>query len=138
MEIISASLPSRFDVISDFIAKALEALKQRIILTEQEIFDIKLVLEESITNAVKHGNKFNEKLEVRIEIFLEENLLTIEVRDQGPGFDVKKIPDPTKKEGLMRTSGRGVFLIKKLMDRVEYLGNGREIKMVKKLSKIAK
>jgi serine/threonine-protein kinase RsbW len=58
-------------------------------------------------------------------------MLTMEVADQGDGFDFTKIPNPTEKNNLHKNSGRGVFLIKKLMDRVEHFDCGRKIKMVK-------
>ena len=57
--------------------------------------------------------------------------LIIRVKDQGDGFDFDNLPDPTREENMERTSGRGIFLVKKLMDEVKYSDNGSQVKMVK-------
>lgn len=102
-------------------------------LPEDEIFTIKLSLEEAVTNAVKHGNKFDRNLRVRVRVQAEERYLSMEVEDEGEGYDVRSIPDPTRNENINKDSGRGVFLIKTLMDEVSFLKHGRLIRMKKKL-----
>ena len=131
---IEKILPSRFEAIAEFITTLFDSLKTETSLTQEEAFDIKLALEESITNAIKHGNRFDPQRKVLIDVELLGGLLTIKVKDQGDGFDADKVPDPTKKDKLMKTSGRGVFLIKKIMDEVRFADGGREICMAKKLS----
>ena len=68
-----------------------------------------------------------------VAIEMKGNRLTIKVTDEGPGFDFKNIPNPTKADNLEKFSGRGVFLIKRLMDEVDFFAGGRGIKMVKYL-----
>ena len=132
---IARKLPSRYEVIPKFIEEVIDLLKKEFRITENEIFDIKLVLEESLTNAVKHGNKLDPDLIVDVSIATQGNQLIMNIKDQGKGFDPQDVPDPTAKDKLLRTSGRGVFLIKKLMDEVSYADAGREIKMIKILDK---
>ena len=130
---IAKTLPSKFEAIPNFIDEALGLLSKEVNPSEDDVFIIKLALEEAITNAIKHGNKLNPDLTVDITMTCTANVLTICIKNKGQGFDVNKIPDPTKEEGLKRTSGRGVFLVKKLMDEVVFSDEGREIKMVKRL-----
>jgi len=99
------------------------------------IFDIRLSVEEAIKNAIIHGNKSNEKLPVLISYSLDDGRFRMEVEDQGKGFDPASVPDPTTEENLLKASGRGVFLIEKLMDEVKYNERGNKIFMVKSIRK---
>ncbi len=83
---------------------------------------------EAYTNAVEHGNKFNPEKTVRITFNHEQKGLSFQIKDQGNGFDINKIPDPTdlNNEG---SEGRGIFMIKALSDQVEFQDNGRSIKL---------
>ena len=129
------TLPSRVDAIVPCMKDILGQLQKEFLLDDEIMFNIKLALEESLTNAIKHGNKLDPSLDVEVTVFSEGPRLTIKVKDQGQGFDHINVPDPTQKDRLLLTSGRGVFLIRKLMDEVTYLDGGREICMVKFLSK---
>ena len=132
--IIEKILPSQFEAIPDFIAQTFISLQKEVSLTQEEAFDIKLVLEEALTNAIKHGNQFDLKRHVTVCVTLLDGRLTISVKDEGVGFNADGVPDPTEKDKLMKTSGRGVYLIKKIMDEVHFKNGGREICMVKKLT----
>ncbi|NQT95609.1 MAG: ATP-binding protein [Candidatus Omnitrophica bacterium] len=100
---------------------------------ESDIFDIRLSLEETLINAIKYGNKFDKSLPVSIDVSCEENLISITIEDKGEGFDYKGVPDPTEEENILRSRGRGVFLVKHIMDKVEYNKKGNRITMVKRL-----
>ncbi|MDD5195955.1 MAG: ATP-binding protein [Candidatus Omnitrophica bacterium] len=128
--IITQALPSRLEKIPEFMAFFLERTRNST-FREEDIFDIRISLEEALVNAIKHGNKFNAALSVDISIEIVADRVTITVKDQGKGFDYTTIPDPTKDANLVKLSGRGVFLIKSLMDKVEFFDCGRTIKMVK-------
>ena len=128
-------LPSRVDIILPFISRVIGQLQKECLLNEEDIFCIKLALEESLINAIKHGNKFRLEFTADVMISFQDNSLTMKIKDYGRGFDVNAIPDPTTDERLMKTSGRGVFLIKKLMDEVSFHDGGREIWMVKRFSR---
>ena len=106
---ISEKLPSSLESIPEFIAALLEKIKD-FGVSEEDLFNIKLSLEESLVNAVKYGNKLDPQLFVEVSLEASGGVLTIEVKDQGQGFDFKNVLDPTREENLERTSGRGVFL----------------------------
>ena len=110
--------------------KILGLLKQENISSEI-LHDIKLATEEAIINAMKHGNKFNEALPVVVDFEHSGGKISISVEDKGAGYDYKKVPDPTLDENITRGHGRGVFLIRKIMDEVSLSKTGNRIEMVK-------
>lgn len=95
------------------------------------IFDIRLSVEEAVKNAIIHGNGKRKKIPVFITYSLKDGKFTVEIEDRGKGFDAGELPDPTLEENLYKEGGRGVFLIKKLMDEVERNEKGNKIIMTK-------
>jgi serine/threonine-protein kinase RsbW len=102
-------------------------------LGDSTAFEIKLCIEEAVRNAIVHGNKSDPKRQVRISYWVKDGVFNIEIEDDGKGFDHEAVKDPTKEENLLRNSGRGVYLIKKLMDNVRYNEAGNKISMSKKI-----
>jgi len=100
---------------------------------ESKVFDIRLCTEEAVRNAIIHGNKLDPKKSVTVTYWVEGGNLNIEVADEGGGFNYAGLPNPTEKENIMKNSGRGVYLIRRLMNRVEFNGPGNVIRMVKHL-----
>jgi serine/threonine-protein kinase RsbW len=88
-----------------------------------------IALTEAVNNAIQHGNGYKkEKLvEIEYEVLDDEVLFTI--KDQGNGFDFDKIPDPTLPENILKTSGRGVFLMQNLADKFAFENNGSIVKL---------
>lgn len=84
---------------------------------------------EAVNNAIVHGNEENEAKYVYIDITYQTNKLIISVRDEGDGFIPEKIPDPTLPENIENANGRGVFLMKKLTDLIEFNDKGNEVIM---------
>lgn len=128
------TIPSKIEDISNIISSIMEKL-YHLPLDEHDIFNVKLGLQEAVVNAITHGNKFNVELMVKVHIRVEKDYLICEVTDEGQGFDVKNLPDPTHDDNLSKLAGRGVFLIHSLMDKIEYTNRGRTIKMIKYLKK---
>ena len=90
----------------------------------QDLGDIQLALHEALTNAILHGNHSDPEKFVRLCVMIQEGgEILIVVKDSGSGFDPNKLPDPTLGENIYRESGRGVYLIRQLMDQVEYKFN---------------
>lgn len=94
-------------------------------------FAIKLALEEALTNAIRHGNAFDPEKNVIVEFDITRQRVRIVVTDEGPGFDPRKLPDPTADENLEKPCGRGVMLINAYMDEVRYSRGGNRLEMVK-------
>lgn len=87
------------------------------------LFDIRLCVEEAVKNAIIHGNRMDPRLKVTVDYWMENSSFNISVMDEGRGFDVDNIPDPTDERNLLKAGGRGVYLIKNLMDNVFYREN---------------
>ncbi len=77
-------------------------------------------LREAMANAVRHGNRQDPTKMVRVDCIIENSTVTIRVEDEGEGFDVTDVPDPTDPANLLRPDGRGIFYIRQLMDHVEF------------------
>jgi serine/threonine-protein kinase RsbW len=75
---------------------------------------------EAVNNAIIHGNKFNPEKGVIIRCMSTQKTLTICVKDEGEGFDVESLQDPREEKNLMKENGRGVFLMRSLMDKVKF------------------
>jgi serine/threonine-protein kinase RsbW len=97
--------------------------------------DIQAAVHECLVNAIRHGNRGDETRQVTLELDLHGGDLEIRIRDQGTGFDPRRIPDPLARENLCRSSGRGILLMKALMDDVTFCrprGGGMEVRMRKR------
>lgn len=99
--------------------------------SENDIFAVKLALEEAFVNAVEHGNKGMPDKEVTISYRISSEKINIKIADQGPGFDPEAVPDPRLKENIYKADGRGVLLIKAYMDKVTFNEKGNQISMTK-------
>jgi serine/threonine-protein kinase RsbW len=82
---------------------------------------------EAANNAILHGNKLDENKLVNIIINKDDKKLKIRVDDEGEGFDYKNIPDPTAPENIENINGRGIFLMEKLSDSIEFSRNGATV-----------
>jgi serine/threonine-protein kinase RsbW len=92
-----------------------------------------MAVREAAVNAVMHGNAYSPGKKVTLAFERTADDLVITIRDQGTGLDANNIPDPLAPENLMKTSGRGIFLIRSFMDVVEIhpSQSGTELKMIK-------
>ena len=88
---------------------------------------------EAANNAILHGNKLDSEKEVKIVFKIIEEELHIEINDEGEGFDYQHIPDPTAPENIENINGRGIFLMEKLSDKLEFSKNGSSIDLTFKL-----
>jgi anti-sigma regulatory factor (Ser/Thr protein kinase) len=101
--------------------------------TDDELMPVELALDEALGNAIRHGCKNDATKQVQCVVTADaKGELVIVVRDPGPGFDVNKVPHPLEGDNVLKPSGRGVFLINQLMDRVEFGDGGREVLMKKR------
>lgn len=83
--------------------------------------NINLVLTEAMANAIKHANEGDPDKQVDIRISIADNDLIIRVFDQGQGFDLNTVPEPDFEDrNQLEASGRGIYIIKSLMDSVVY------------------
>lgn len=131
-EKLSFKIPSDIKYIRKVSSGILKWLEPRK-LDDHVIFDIRLCVEEMVRNAIVHGNNSDSGLNVLIKYWLEGDRLIIEVEDEGPGFDIDKVPDPTTEENIMKGSGRGVHIARELMDKMEFNDKGNKVRLTKYL-----
>ena len=100
---------------------------------EDEVMQISMAVREAAVNAVLHGNAYDPGKKVSVDFERTGHDLVITIRDQGKGLDLSKIPDTLAPENLLKTSGRGIFLIRSFMDEVQIRPSqtGTEIKLIK-------
>lgn len=99
---------------------AVKASLQQLKLDVETSQSIGTAVREAVANAIQHGNGMDPDKFVRVDCCLDGNEVVIQVRDQGNGFDPKKVPDPLDPDNLMRPNGRGIFFMKKFMDDIQY------------------
>ena len=100
---------------------------------EDTASQIAMIAREAVINAILHGNKKDPGKRVRVGFELTDEALKITVADEGAGLDPDTVPDPCAPENIMRSSGRGIFLMRAIMDEVHFhqLNPGTEIELVK-------
>jgi serine/threonine-protein kinase RsbW len=103
---------------------------------EDEITDISIALREALANAIIHGNESDPDKRVLVRCYTHDEMgLLVAIRDEGKGFDPNHVPDPRNAERIHLHHGRGVFMMRELMDRVLHRKGGREVVLYKKRSK---
>ena len=90
-------------------------------------------LTEALANAMLYGNGHDPSKRVTVEITLAEGEIRAKVTDQGLGFDPSLIPDPTEPENLVKTTGRGLFLMRQLLDEVSFNDQGNQVTLILRL-----
>ena len=90
-------------------------------------------LTEALSNAMLYGNSRDPSKRVLVEIAFQLGCIRARVTDQGPGFDPDAVPDPTRPENLTKPCGRGLFLMRKLMDEVWFNDQGNQVTLVLRL-----
>ena len=102
-------------------------------MDEEKLHSLLVVVTEAVNNSIMHGNKRNRSKKVHISCSTNGRVLTVKVRDEGKGFNPEIVPNPLQEDNLLRESGRGVFLMRQLMDSVTYNKNGTEVVMSMKM-----
>ncbi|GAB4224531.1 MAG: hypothetical protein Kow0062_26500 [Acidobacteriota bacterium] len=131
-EMIVIEVPSRL-VHLDWLQEAAEKIAALAGFDDDGCLDLGLAVREGAINAMKHAHAFDASLPVRVEFVVRVDALEIRVLDRGPGFDPEATPDPTAPENLLRTSGRGLLLIRSLVDevRIERRAQGMQVTLVR-------
>ena len=124
-----ASEPKSIAKVEQFVTR----LAGRYHLNEDQHGNILISLTEAVNNAIIHGNCQDRKKKVSVSMRELKDKLSIQVSDEGCGFDYREVPDPTKEENLLKCGGRGVFLMGHLSDKITYRNGGRTVEMQFKL-----
>ncbi len=131
------SVPSSLDYLKD-VDEFVEGKLKKVGLDDSQLADVAISVAEGVTNAILHGNKEDIKKRVRVDLKIKKYEIVIEVGDQGNGFDPDSIGSPIEGENILKKVGRGIFILKSLMDKVDFLfqpEGGTIVRMVKYLKK---
>jgi serine/threonine-protein kinase RsbW len=130
---------SAFDML-DFVQVVSDHIGRLAGLDDDSLHWVSVAVRESVVNAIKHGNKNDESKRVVVEFTPvpghDPQELVIRVQDEGEGFDPEEVADPLAPENILKSSGRGIFLIRSFMDDVQLQRGktrGMEVRMVKKV-----
>ncbi len=137
---ISIKLNSRVDL-ANLVHAACDEVCRLAHLDEDSALNLGIALREATLNAMKHGNKLEEGKDVEVTFELKKDRLEVTVRDEGSGFDHRGGFDPREPENLTKFNGRGLFLMEKLTDGVDFQcsrGKGTTVRLLKKLSRNSK
>jgi serine/threonine-protein kinase RsbW len=132
--LIRESLGSRLELVPVFLRRA-EGIWAPLGFSSDDLFKIKLAMEEALTNAIRHGNRLDPGLSVEVTMRTDADKLILEIKDQGQGFIPDRVSDPTTHENKDKPHGRGVYLMRSLMDRVDFEEGGRLVRLTKFIRK---
>lgn len=118
------SIQSAVDYLTRRCSSCLEASDRRLRL------NLRVGLTEALSNAMLYGNHQDPSKRVRVELCLSEEGVTVRVIDEGDGFDPREIPDPTTPANRGKTNGRGIFLMRELLDEVHFNERGNCVTLV--------
>jgi len=121
-------LPSNLESISK-IEQLIEGLCEYKTINQNCYGNMLIALTEAVNNAITHGNGNDKNKLVHLELETLDDEVLFTIKDEGNGFDYEKVPDPTLPENLNKTSGRGIFLMRNLADKIVFEENGRIIKL---------
>jgi serine/threonine-protein kinase RsbW len=103
---------------------------------DDDVHKIGMAVREGVINAYNYGNQHDRRKKIHMTVELDPDKMIVHVLDQGKGFQLTEVPDPLAEENLLRTSGRGIFLMRAFMDELFVQpapGGGAELVMAKRL-----
>ena len=116
----------------------LEYLNERMLrlgIVQPDDSELIIALDDAIVNAIKHGNKCDATKRVSITAEFTADATRFIIADEGPGFDLCNVPDPTDPCRLLEPNGRGLYLINHIMDEVSFNEAGNQLVMVKRIAR---
>ena len=128
------SLSSDVEMVSPFIDQLMRKINILRPMDGTEV-DIEVALREALLNAVIHGNREDPSKHIYLRVRCRaDGEFSMAIRDEGAGFEIDSVPDPTAPEQLMSTHGRGIYLMRALMDEVSFEEGGTVVQMRKRPS----
>ena len=127
LEIRIPSLRKNIALVEPFL-RSIDSFRE---LEESKYYNALIAITEAVNNAIVHGNQCDEQKIVVLSLLIDIDAIHISVLDQGQGFNPDAVPDPRRKENILKDGGRGVFLIHSLVDDAVYsnTGNGMKLEM---------
>ena len=123
---LGLTVPSDLSLVGDAVDLIAQHCQGGPLSTRRVFFNLRTVLAEALTNAITYGNRGDPSRQVRIRVEVTADAVRLHVTDEGEGFDAETVPDPTAPENVGRENGRGLFVMRHLVDQVAFneKGNG--------------
>jgi serine/threonine-protein kinase RsbW len=134
-KMVCKSYPKEVACIEKFLHKVRDT---RLHIDDGSMHRLLVSCTEAMNNAIIHGNNSDPEKEVMVTCIIERRFLIIRVKDEGKGFDLESLRDPRDEKNLLKENGRGVFLMRTLMDDVKFkkLKSGHVVEMKLKLHRM--
>lgn len=129
VRVTDLEMPSRREAVGPTVERVL-AMAGDVGFTEERLHDLSVALSEALSNAAVHGNRLDPDQPVAVRVEVEPaKRIVVEVRDVGQGFDRGNLEDPTRTDRVLEDNGRGVFLMNRLADALEYNAAGNAVRI---------
>lgn len=130
------AVPSDPNRIAD-VERLAERVARELAFSEDDADSLSIAVTEAVNNAIHHGNKLDKHKKVRVRFELFKGMTRVHVSDEGEGFDPRMLADPLRPENVLKDSGRGIFILRALMDEVQFCCSplGTEVILVKRKSR---
>jgi serine/threonine-protein kinase RsbW len=131
-------LPSEIRLV-DLVHQAAEKMAEVAGCGEDDALNLGLAVREAVINAIVHGNRQDARRKIHVTLTSRRRAIEARVRDQGDGFDPQGVPDPTLEANRLRTSGRGLLLIRAFVDELSFRRrkNGLEVRLTKRIATVS-
>lgn len=124
---LSLEVPSALEYVGPAVDLIAQACPSGIISPRRVAFNLRTALAEALTNAIAYGNHYDPQRMVRVRLEVTPEEVRVYVADDGTGFDPSVVPDPTLPENIGREDGRGLFVLRHLVDRVTINEKGNAV-----------
>ena len=133
-EMVCISMPGEIRRVEKF----LEEVNKQTRLDDGTFHRLFVSATEAVNNAILHGNKSDPAKKVCVRCVVNKDSIMVSVSDEGGGFDPASVPNPLDEQNLLKESGRGIFLIRSMMDRVDFhpTGTGTTVEMAINLKRL--
>lgn len=129
---IDLSIPGRLEYL-DLVDNVIEAVNELMEFPEEAATAVSISVIEAGTNAIQHGCRNGSDQRVRLRFIVEQEQLIVEVEDAGSGFEPDALPDPTSPDNILKERGRGIFIMRQMMDEMAFdFSAGTRVRMVKR------
>lgn len=108
--------PDRLPELDEFLLKIAEEAG----MDKEKFNNLSLSFSEAASNSIVHGNKKDKNKKIGITIKVNDSQMTIIIKDEGKGFNVNEVPDPTKPENILKDSGRGIHIMRSFLSDLRY------------------
>lgn len=124
---LSLEVPSALEYVGPAVDLIAEACPSGTLSPRRVAFNLRTALAEALTNAIAYGNHYDPQRMVRVRLEVTAEAVLVYVADDGTGFDPSVVPDPTLPENIDREDGRGLFVLRHLVDRVTINEKGNAV-----------